>query len=38
MQPFIEAKQEELTSLCRQFHVRRLELFGSAAAGVFELS
>ena len=36
MQPFIEEKQEELTSLCRRYHVRRLELFGSAAAGVFE--
>jgi hypothetical protein len=36
MQPFIEAKQVELTSLCRRHHVRRLELFGSAATGVFE--
>ena len=36
MQPFIAAKQQELTSLCRQFHVRRLELFGSAAAGAFD--
>lgn len=36
MQPFIQAKQEELTSLCRRYHVRRLELFGSAAAGTFE--
>jgi hypothetical protein len=36
MQPFIEAKREELASLCRRYHVRRLELFGSAAAGVFE--
>lgn len=36
MQPFIEATQGELKSLCRPHHVRRLELFGSAAAGVFE--
>jgi len=36
MQPFIAAKQQELTSLCRQYHVRRLELFGSAAAGAFD--
>lgn len=36
MQSFIQAKQEELTSLCRRYHIRRLELFGSAAAGVFE--
>lgn len=36
MQPFIEAKQQELTNLCRRYRVRRLELFGSAAAGVFE--
>ena len=25
--------EAELTSLCRRFHVRRLELFGSAATG-----
>jgi predicted nucleotidyltransferase len=36
MQPFIAAKQQELTSLCRRYHVRRLELFGSAAAGAFD--
>lgn len=36
MQPFIEAKQKELTSLCRRYHVRRLELFGSAVAGGFD--
>lgn len=33
MQSFIEAKQHELTSLCRRYHVRRLELFGSATEG-----
>lgn len=36
MQPFIEAKQEELTRLCQRFHVRRLELFGSATSSAFE--
>lgn len=36
MQPFIEAKQEELKNLCRRYRVRRLELFGSAAAGGYE--
>jgi hypothetical protein len=36
MQAFIETKQTELASLCRRYHVRRLELFGSAVAGDFE--
>ena len=36
MQPFITAKQKELIHLCQQYHVRRLEIFGSAATGVFE--
>lgn len=36
MQPFIEARHEELRDLCRRFHVRRLELFGSAAEGAFD--
>lgn len=35
MHPFIEARHEELKSLCRRFHVRRLELFGSAAGSAF---
>jgi len=26
----------ELGALCRQFHVRRLDLFGSAATGAFD--
>ena len=30
MRPLIEAKQEELTRLCRRYRVQRLELFGSA--------
>ena len=28
--------QEELHALCRRFHVRRLDLFGSAARGDFD--
>ena len=36
MQSFIEAKQKELTNLCRRYHVRRLELFGSAVEGNFD--
>jgi predicted nucleotidyltransferase len=35
MQPSC-SQQQELTSLCRRYHVRRLELFGSAAAGAFD--
>jgi hypothetical protein len=34
--PVIERHRDELNRLCRRFHVRRLELFGSAAAGRFE--
>lgn len=32
----IEDKREELARLCSQRHVRRLELFGSAATGRFD--
>jgi hypothetical protein len=32
----IELHREELRSLCRRFHVRRLDLFGSAARGDFD--
>ena len=32
----IAAHREELQSLCRRFHVRRLDLFGSAARGDFD--
>jgi predicted nucleotidyltransferase len=31
----IEQRRAELEALCRQFGVRRLEIFGSAAAGDF---
>ena len=31
----IVAQREQLVELCRRFHVRRLDLFGSAARGNF---
>lgn len=30
----ISLRREDLAALCRRFHVRRLEIFGSAARGV----
>ena len=36
MQPVIQQHLPELKSLCRRFHVRRLELFGSAARDDFD--
>lgn len=35
MIPLVLEKQEDLTRLCRQFGVCRLDLFGSAATGEF---
>jgi hypothetical protein len=35
MTPAVESKQIELAELCRQYRVRRLELFGSAAGSRF---
>jgi predicted nucleotidyltransferase len=32
----IEVHHEELQALCRRFHVRRLDLFGSATRGDFD--
>ena len=32
----LNGKQERLVALCRQYHVRRLDLFGSAAGGGFD--
>jgi uncharacterized protein len=32
----IELHREELQAICRRFHVRRLEFFGSAARGDFD--
>ena len=36
MQPIVETHIAELRKLCRRFHVRRLEVFGSAARGDFD--
>jgi predicted nucleotidyltransferase len=35
MQDFILAKREEIAELCRQHHVRRLSIFGSATRDDF---
>src|SRR6516162_1317995 len=32
----IALRREELRALCRRYHVRRLDLFGSAARGDFD--
>src|SRR5689334_14502146 len=36
MRDQIEQKREQLAQLCRQFHVRRLSLFGSALTSDFD--
>ncbi len=36
MQPIVKTRLAELRKLCRRFHVRRLDLFGSAARGDFD--
>lgn len=36
MNRYIEAKRGELADLCARYHVRRLELFGSAAGDHFD--
>jgi len=33
MHPSIAAKRPKIVEICRRFHVRRLEVFGSAARG-----
>jgi uncharacterized protein len=33
MVPLIERKRSDIAELCRRYHVRRLEVFGSAARG-----
>ena len=33
MIPLIESHRAEIAALCRRFHVRKLEVFGSAARG-----
>ena len=35
MIPLIEEHRAQIEELCRRFHVKRLELFGSAASGEF---
>jgi hypothetical protein len=35
MIPEVEQRRDAVDALCRRFHVRRLELFGSAADGSF---
>jgi hypothetical protein len=37
MQPIIEAHRVKVTELCRQYHVRRLEVFGSSVRQDFDL-
>lgn len=32
----IDSKKDQLETLCRRHHVRRLEVFGSAADGTFD--
>jgi uncharacterized protein len=36
MSPIIEQHRGQIVELCRRFHVRRLEVFGSAATGDFD--
>ena len=38
MHTFIESRSAELAELCRRFHVRRLDLFGSATGENFDPS
>jgi predicted nucleotidyltransferase len=38
MQPIVETHRSELARLCRQFHVRWLEAFGSATRDDFDPS
>ena len=35
--PVLEGKMEQLVELCRRYHVKRLEIFGSAATDAFRL-
>jgi predicted nucleotidyltransferase len=36
MLPLLAAKKADIATLCRKHHVRRLEVFGSAARGDFD--
>ena len=35
MIPLISQHSDELTEICRRYHVKRLDVFGSAAVGDF---
>jgi predicted nucleotidyltransferase len=36
MSPVLEPYRQQIEALCRRFHVRRLEVFGSALRGDFD--
>ena len=36
MQPIVKIRLADLRKLCQRFHVRRLDVFGSAARGDFD--
>ena len=36
MHPVIESRRSQMAELCRRFHVRRMEVFGSAVGGDFD--
>jgi predicted nucleotidyltransferase len=36
MQPIVKSRLAQLRRICRRFHVRRLDVFGSAAGGNFD--
>ena len=36
MERLVAANRDQIATLCRRFHVRRLDLFGSAATGSFD--
>ncbi len=36
MLALVQTRKDEIGDLCRRFHVRRLEVFGSAARGDFD--
>ncbi|MFM9942044.1 MAG: nucleotidyltransferase family protein [Hyphomicrobiaceae bacterium] len=36
MHPLIEQNREAIAELCRRHHVKRLDVFGSAATGAFD--
>ena len=38
MQPFIDEHREAVAALCRRYHVRRLDVFGSATNDEFDPS